>query len=346
VDVLILHDALPDDSRADESDTLHQAELVEQALRQLGHRASRLPCDLDLDQLRRALLKRRPDCVFNLVETPGRRGAWIHLPLAVVEGLGIPCTGVEATGMVVSSNKLACKRLLRLAGLPTPDWHTRRSLQRHAEPVSGTWILKSVWEHGSVGLDEHSVVDVDDAGALEELLAEREPELAGLGFAEAYVDGREFNIAVLVDARGRPRVLPHAEIAFEGYEAGRRRVVGYRAKWVDDSFEAVHTPRSFDFPDADDALLAQLGGLATGTWDVFELAGHVRVDFRVDGAGEPWIIDVNANPCLSPDAGFAAAATRAGLADTDVVALLLDDALARRGSPAVADVARHDTQPR
>ena len=59
---------------------------------------------------------------------------------------------------------------------------------------------------------------------------------------------------------------------------------------------------------------------------LFGLSGYARVDFRVDGAGEPFVLEVNANPCLSPDAGFAAAATQAGLNYRHVVQQILEAA--------------------
>ncbi len=79
------------------------------------------------------------------------------------------------------------------------------------------------------------------------------------------------------------------------------------------SFEYVNTPRSFDFPGTDCDLLEQLGTLAGDCWQLFALGGYARVDFRVDTAGKPWILEINANPCLSPDAGFAAALAQASI---------------------------------
>jgi D-alanine-D-alanine ligase len=60
------------------------------------------------------------------------------------------------------------------------------------------------------------------------------------------------------------------------------------------------------------ALAAKLKGLALAAWQLFALSGYARVDFRLDGEGEPAILEVNMNPCLSPDAGFAAAAKEGG----------------------------------
>jgi len=49
------------------------------------------------------------------------------------------------------------------------------------------------------------------------------------------------------------------------------------------------------------------------------------VDFRVDAGGQPWILEINANPCLSPDAGFAAALEASGIRMTGAMERILAD---------------------
>ena len=70
------------------------------------------------------------------------------------------------------------------------------------------------------------------------------------------------------------------------------------------------------------ALARQLQDLALRAWDLFSLAGYARVDFRVDDSGAPTILEINANPCLEPQAGFAAAARQAGYGYDDVIATI------------------------
>jgi len=122
-----------------------------------------------------------------------------------------------------------------------------------------------------------------------------------------------------------PETLPPAEIEFTSFPAGKPRIVGYRAKWREDEFEYHHTPRRFDFPASDGPLLDRIGGLARECWMRFGLRGWARVDFRVDAAGEPWILEINANPCISPDAGFAAALDRASIPYDEAVRRILED---------------------
>jgi D-alanine-D-alanine ligase len=184
--------------------------------------------------------------------------------------------------------------------------------------------VKSVSEHASLGLDEDSVLG-EDLTAVTARLREQADRWGGAWFAEEYIDGREFNLAVLAGRQG-PEVLPVAEIDFSTFPPGKRRVVGYRAKWEEDSFEFGNTPRRFDFPPCDRPLLDELQQLSQQCWRLFGLRGYVRVDFRVDAQSRPWILEINTNPCLSPDAGFAAAVERAGIGFECVVQRILDDA--------------------
>jgi D-alanine-D-alanine ligase len=90
----------------------------------------------------------------------------------------------------------------------------------------------------------------------------------------------------------------------------------------------ANTPRVFPDAPADRPLLDELQRLAAGACRLFGLTSYARLDFRVDAGNQPFIVDVNANPCLARDAGFCAAAERAGLSQTDLVAQLIETALA------------------
>ena len=122
-----------------------------------------------------------------------------------------------------------------------------------------------------------------------------------------------------------PELLPPAEIVFDNFSPGMPRILDYRAKWDEQSFACSHTRRSFDFPPADGPLLVRLEQLALACWRIFRLNGYARVDFRIDAAGAPWILEVNANPCLSPDAGFSAALERAGIPFGEAVRRIVAD---------------------
>jgi D-alanine-D-alanine ligase len=330
--ILILHNEVVDASAPDDRDVLTQAEAVRTALAALGHPAEVLPCTLDLARLRHRLEAQRPDLVFNLVEALGGTGRLIHLAPALLDAMGLPYTGSCAESIQLTSHKILAKDRLRMLGLPTPDWTgpsppdlpAVSRAAAAASDASAPWIVKSLWEHASIGLDEKAVVLCERDDRMAAALQTRAPSLGGACFAERFVAGREFNLSLLAGPRG-PEVLRPAEILFEGYPPDALRIVGYRAKWDSDSYEYHHTPRRFDFPPEDAGLLDRLRTLALRCWHGFGLNGYARVDFRVDAEGRPWVLEVNANPCLSPDAGFAAALEATGVSYPEAIARIIAD---------------------
>lgn len=322
--VVVLHGKVAEDAGKDELDVLVQREAVSRALAELGYDPVALPFSLDMDGVDRELRSLGPAFVFNLVESVEGWGRFIHLAPSLLDHLELPYTGSGTEAVFLTSNKLLAKRLLRAAGVPTPPWYGLRDLPGEGLALSGPYIVKSIWEHASIGLDEESLVQPAGSEELLRVMAERRVKLAGDCFAEVYIDGREFNLSLLADREG-PQVLPPAEIRFEGYPEGKPRVVGYQAKWDEASFEYRHTRRSFEFSGEDRGLLENLARIALACWRAFELRGYARVDFRVDQEGRPWVLEVNANPCLSPDAGFAAAAERAGIPYSQVIARIVGD---------------------
>ena len=85
-------------------------------------------------------------------------------------------------------------------------------------------------------------------------------------------------------------------------------------------------PRGVSTSQEDEGLLKKLVALSRECWRLFGLAGYARVDFRVDAAGRAWVLEINTNPCLALDAGFMAAADRAGLTLEQVVERIVAEA--------------------
>jgi D-alanine-D-alanine ligase len=324
--VAIVHGRVADSAAADERDVLVQSDAVRAALESLGYRTVDVPITLDLSKAAEVLRAEHPLVVFNLAETIDGKGSMIHLAPMLLDSLGIAYTGAPCEAILLTSQKLLAKKILTAAGIDTPPWVSAADAVRSAPPFPPPWIVKSVWEHASVGLEDGSVVSTHESLAEEIARRVRTERIEHL-FVEAYVEGREFNLALLGGAPdGSPQSLPPAEIQFVGYPDGKPKMVGYRAKWDEDSYEYGNTPRRFDFPPWDDDLVACLVTVSRECWTAFELKGYARVDFRVDADGRPWVLEINTNPCISPDAGFMAAADRAGLSLQDVIRRILAEA--------------------
>ncbi|MDX2114804.1 MAG: D-alanine--D-alanine ligase [Planctomycetota bacterium] len=340
MNVLVLHTMLDPSATDDQADVLVQAAAVEEALRTLGHSSTRAALPADPEDA--AELVRAPgvDAVFNLVESIGGDDSLAWIVPEILEDAGVAFTGCTSAATAHTLDKLAAKRTLLRAGLPTPRWldplGAEGTPNAARAPLPGTFILKSATAHASVGIDDAAVVAVPDSASLRAAIRDRRAA-TGLDdiFAESYIDGREFNISLLsADPRpggdSPPQVLAPAEIVFKEYASAKPHIVGYDAKWKAGSFEYEHTPRRFDFPASDEPLLETLRELSRRCWGLFGLSGYARVDFRVDTRGAPFILEINTNPCLSPDAGFAAALAASGIRFDQAVARLLAEALARQ----------------
>jgi D-alanine-D-alanine ligase len=357
--ITVLHNFVAPDAPPEDRDTLVQVEAITEALARLGHEPITLSCTLDLTGIQDELPRLRPKLVFSLVESLAGADSLVYLPAAVLDVLGVPYCGCHTASLFLTTHKTLAKERMRQAGLPTPAWIeslvptlgvgtqcSGRSASLEATQSVGTggfprgawepgapscpscssWIIKGVWDQGSRGLDDAAVLRDVEPAEVRARLVERTARLGRPCFAEQFIEGREFNQGLLAGPDG-PELLPPAEIDFSAFPPDKPQIVGHRAKWDEDSFECRCTPRHFDFPPSDTPLLDRLRDLSRQCWTLFQLRGWARVDFRVDATGQPWILEVNSNPCLSPDAGFAAAMQQASIPYDEGIRRIVADAV-------------------
>lgn len=337
--VAFLYNRSADDPAHNAEDEVPSRSPVVAALKRLGHHVVPIACSLDLARVRQKLLRAQPDVVFNRVESLGGSDSMMAAVTLLLDAMELSYTGNSTAALVGTASKVAVKKRLVEAGLPTPGWIVgkwgvgQRELgiaedaqYRQSDGIISKYIIKSDLEHASFELDGTSIVAGSNVDEIRDLIRHREEQTGRVHFAEEFVDGREFNISVMCDP---PRVLPPAEIDFSAFPQNLPRIVSHRAKWDQESFEYDNTPRQFAFPSSDARLLERLTELTKACWRLFGLTGYARVDFRCDLHGQPWILEINTNPCISPDAGFAAALDEAGFGYDGGLQLILDDALAR-----------------
>jgi len=319
--VLVLHSDVAPDAPADELDTLITARAIGEALESRGHCVSVAPFVFDPEALRGRVTEHRADAVFNMVEAVFRQGELAPIVPTLLEKLNVPFTGCPAAPMALAGDKPLAKSLLRLGGLPTPEWH-EAPFDQVRDGLR--YIVKSATEDASIGLDAGAVVAGRAAASARAEFCRREH--GGRWFAEAYIEGREFNISVL-EENGQPRVLPIPEMVFQNWSADRPRIVGYDAKWAETSSEYNDTARQFRSETDDPALHKKLTERSEAAWRLFRLKGFARIDFRVSETGEPFILEINPNPCLEPGSGFAAAAAEADMSYAEIIERILYAAL-------------------
>jgi D-alanine-D-alanine ligase len=296
------------------------AQAVADSLRRVGYRVVQLPIHTDVEL---ALAPYPPTrwVVFNLGEgLEGRlfeeaRIAW------ALEAMGYRFTGAGGDAIARSVHKVQTKTLLAASGVDTPPWW----LFRHPDEVEALapdlpfpLIVKPVAEDASIGVGPDAVVHT--GRALRERVAYVVERYRQVALAEVFVAGREFNIALWGDP---PEVLPLAEIDFGAFVDPYACIVSFAAKWEVNSFEYHHTPVLCPAPVVPD-LGAHITDAARRAWAAIGCRGYARVDMRVSDEGIPYVLEVNCNPDLSPDAGFYRAAREAGHSYEDMVVQILE----------------------
>lgn len=305
--IAVLHQSI-DYERTDEADTLIQATEIEAHLSKLGHHVKKSGIDT-VSELEKILENDCPDIIFNLVESFNKSDKFAYLIPAVLESRKVPFTGNAPLALMLASDKTRVKELLAAYSIPHPA-----GLEGTSE---GKFIVKSVSEHASFGIDQGSVVE--GISAAKKLIQEKEHQYGGQWLAEKFIEGREFNLSLLETQEGL-LLLPPAEIIFEDFPEGSSHIIDYQAKWDESSHAYHHTPRRFC------ERTESMERIAEETWLALGLKGYARIDLRIDQQGQLWVIDINPNPCLSSDAGFMASAQQYGLGPQEVIKRILENA--------------------
>ncbi len=266
----------------------------EEAALLAGGTMKTVPPDVQaLVRLERAL----PDTLGKLPETDviflalhGGRGEDGTIQ-ALLDLTGVPYTGSGHLASALAMDKDLTKRLLRQAGVPTPDWHMAPVDAEAVQQALGyPCIVKPSKQGSTVGL---SLVRTPDAlpGALS-LAAQFDDEV----MVEQFIAGRELTVAILGD-----RALPVGEIIPE------HELYDYECKYTPGMAREV-------FPaDLSASATAEVQALALRAFRALKLRGCARIDFRMDAGGTFWCLEANTLPGMTQLSLVPQAAAAAGI---------------------------------
>ena len=309
----ILAGTLSNQLSVDEDDTTWQITLVKRSLKTLGYRVHIVHLNIDITEAFQQLVAIKPEFVFNLVESVRGRDEFLLLGPILLEALGIPFVGNNLNAIFQTTDKVIAKEWLRANHLPTADWI--ESEMQISENFTGPFIVKPRCEDGSVGIFSDSCVQTYEQ--LREVLKKRNKS-GGDWFAEKYIDGREIHVSLIETISG-PKTLPPSELLFLDFAPDKPQILDYQAKWGYGSFSYKHVVSTFHFEKEDEDLKNCLSDLSLKCWNIFQLGGWARVDFRIDQFGQPWILEINANPSLNSIASFCNACFEAGMNSVEMI---------------------------
>lgn len=305
---------------------VEEMEDLKEALATLGYEATTFNVDRDVFRLIDFLRDNNPDVIFNIVECVDNESIQEMNVAGIYELLKIPYTGASPFALGLALNKARVKEILLYHGIRTPDFQVFKSGEKIAlrSGLHFPIIVKPLHEDGSVGISDSSIVNTQS-----ELHARVEfvfREFHQPALAEEYIDGREFNVAILGNTPPVP--LPISEIDFGGLTDGMHKIVSYEAKWMEGTVQ-FHGTNGVCPADLLDSIADELKATALRCYQLIGCRDYARVDFRLSKAGVPYVLEVNPNPDISADAGFARSARAYGLEFPQIVANIIELALER-----------------
>jgi len=226
---------------------------------------------------------------------------------SLLDVAGVAYTGSDRLGCSLAMDKEVTKRLLREAGIPTPDWWVGPRGADDVEAELGLPVIVKAAAGGS-SLRLHLAHTRDEL----EAAIEDSRTWGDLALFERYVSGRELTVGVLGDL-----ALPVGEIvpAHEYFD--------YACKYQPGLAEEV-------FPaDVPEDLAERVRDLALRTHRALRMRDFSRVDFMVDESGTPWCLEANALPGLTANSLLPKAARAAGISFPELCHRLVELATAR-----------------
>jgi D-alanine-D-alanine ligase len=216
----------------------------------------------------------------------------------LLEMTGIPYTGSGVVGSALAMDKDITKRLLRAAGVPTPDWlMAPTDALKVTRELGWPVVVKPSKQGSTVGLSVVREAEGLQAAILQAMQFDDEVMI------ERFVQGRELTCPVLGD-----EALTVGEIVLK-----RGEIFDYEAKYQPGGAEEVF-PAGI-FPEQ----TLQVQRLALLVHRTLKLKGYSRSDFRMDAAGGLWCLEANTLPGLTAMSLLPQAAAAQGIAFGDLV---------------------------
>lgn len=280
-------------------------------LRELGHELEVLGVQTDLSPIRQAIEDFRPHVAFNLLEEFHGVALYDQHVVSYLELMKTPYTGCNPRGLTLTHDKALCRKILGFHRVPGPRFAVfpmNRKVRRPAR-LEFPLFVKSAVEDASLGISQASVV-TDDA-KLEQRVHFIHERVGTDALVEEYIEGREIYVSVV--GNDRLATFPVLEMDFGKMPEEQYRIATAKVKW-DEAYQDRIDVTVRPVTDLDPVVERRISRLARRAFRLLGMSGYARIDLRLDAAGQPHLIEVNANPDLASDDLFAETALLSGIA--------------------------------
>lgn len=294
---------------------------VKEALIELGYPVQLIPLGRPLEKAQKTLESVCADLVFNLFE--GFDDAPETEPVIArwMEEKHIRFTGNPSNVLELTLDKAKTKSVLSTAGIKTPAYQVLNPDTMDGFSLKFPCIVKPNAEDASHGLLPESVVQNK-----EQLIAQVERitrNFRGSALIEEFIDGREFNASVL--GNSSLSLLEISEITYT-LPRGLPRILTFESKWIEGTEYYVGTGVTCP-AQIDPELRKTIADIVLTGCKAVGCRGYARVDMRQDLNGDIKVLEINANPDISPDLGIARQANAVGISYAELIQKIVSLAL-------------------
>ncbi|NWF87840.1 MAG: ATP-grasp domain-containing protein [Ignavibacteriaceae bacterium] len=330
VSIFSVYNGKPNDNQTDINDLSESAfskeiSSLKKTMQEYFSDVKTLAIDRNVNRTVTKINSYAPDVILNFVESVEGISTYEYCMAGLFELLKVEFTGNQPLCLGNCLNKWRAKDILRANNINTPNAlviNNSTDLSKKTFSLRFPVILKLLTEDASIGISEYSVVNdfIELNRQIEFLSATYNQSV----IAEEYIDGRELNVAVLGG-----RTLPISEIEFKGLPEGLPKIVTYDGKWIEGSIYYQNTKPKCP-AELETKIKQRIESTALQAYDALGCRDYARVDIRLDKNGIPFVIEVNPNPDISSDSGFARAAAADGMSHSELLLRIIKFALDRK----------------
>ena len=254
------------------------------------------------------------DLLFNVCERLHGDSAYEPQIASLLEMMGVSITGSSGSTLSLCNNKIMTKAMAQHRDILTPKAQVFSNReQEQAENIGFPVIIKPASMHNSIGIFKDSIAYSEEdmrKKAARIMYQYRQPALV-----EEYIPGRDIEVSLLGN-NGSVKALPLVEVFYPKMEDQTQQFFSYESKWTKGRQESGYYREARKL---DDALRSRLVQLAKRCYRIFGIRDYGRVDFRLGNDGRIYLIEVTANPGLSPGDSTIMAAQYAGMSHSAAI---------------------------
>ena len=308
-----------------EKSFLRELNIIKNSLVEFYTEVKTLAIDRDVQKSINNINEFNPDVIYNFVESVEGIASYEWCMAGLFELLGFEYTGCNPSSLGNCLNKARAKNILNSRGIKTPHHLTLKPNARFTKKditINYPAIIKLLSEDASIGISEFSVVNnyTELRKQFKFLTNTYKQEV----IIEEYIEGRELNVAILGN-----KVLPVSEINFEGLPYSLPSIVTYDGKWIEESIYYKYTKPVCPV-ELNEKTHNKIIKAAIDAFEALNCRDYARIDIRLDKKNVPYVIEVNPNPDISTDSGFARAAAAEGVTHEELLNTIANFALTRK----------------